>query len=228
MDEFDMRLSDFTSRQSLLIPTENIASVTVAILGVGGIGSNVAMTLASLGVSNFMLVDKDVVGGENIFPGHFPVSHIDMPKVYSIKDQLVSTFGIPDDRIVTHFGDIEDAEVKHDIVVIGTDTLPSRRRAYSRNNGRCHYWIDGRMGATLCSVYVVPRHNQQRRDAYEESMRGRGSTLPCGQKATSPITKGMIPAMIGQAIYDIVNDKEPPYWQLYDLRTNALIAVKNP
>ena len=44
---------------------------SVCVIGVGGIGSNAVHMLASMGITDFEVVDPDLVGEENIFPGFF-------------------------------------------------------------------------------------------------------------------------------------------------------------
>jgi tRNA threonylcarbamoyladenosine dehydratase len=60
---------DFTERTQLLIGASKanaLASARVCILGIGGVGSNCAISLARAGIGSFLLVDYDTVSVSNI------------------------------------------------------------------------------------------------------------------------------------------------------------------
>lgn len=53
-------------RQSDLVPAEKLSSLTITVIGVGSIGRQVALQLASLGTRRIQLVDFDRVELTNI------------------------------------------------------------------------------------------------------------------------------------------------------------------
>jgi sulfur carrier protein ThiS adenylyltransferase len=67
---------------------EKLKSARVAIAGVGGLGSNIAMMLARLGVGELLLVDHDIVEPSNLNRQHYGISHLGMKKAEAMKDQL--------------------------------------------------------------------------------------------------------------------------------------------
>ncbi|MCL2183697.1 MAG: sulfur carrier protein ThiS adenylyltransferase ThiF [Chitinispirillia bacterium] len=67
---------------------EKLKSAKVAIAGAGGLGSNIAVSLARLGVGELLLVDHDVVEPSNLNRQHFGISHIGMKKTEALKNQL--------------------------------------------------------------------------------------------------------------------------------------------
>lgn len=210
--------------------------LSVLIIGCGGIGSNAFHVAVSLGYQNFTLVDPDSIGEENIFPGFFPGDSYAFltpgaPGATSVKDKHKArwldfygdmTFGIEANHV-----EVSTAEaalngplvgLEWDVVIIGTDTLVSRRQIwqqYGRKIGR-QWWIDGRMGALLCSVYCLDTADPKAVAGYEETLEGQENDLPCGQKSTAMITKGWIPAFIGQNLADIANGRTPLALQRYD------------
>lgn len=61
----------------------------IHVIGVGAIGSNLAMQLARLGLSNIYIYDFDIVGDHNIPNQHFDFNQIGMPKVEATYDNML-------------------------------------------------------------------------------------------------------------------------------------------
>lgn len=60
----------------------------VAVAGLGGLGSNVAVALARIGVGKLLLVDFDVVEPSNLNRQHYDTRHLGMPKTQALTMQL--------------------------------------------------------------------------------------------------------------------------------------------
>lgn len=60
----------------------------VAIAGLGGLGSNIAVMLARIGVGQLLLVDFDVVEPSNLNRQSYYIGHLGMPKTLAMKRQL--------------------------------------------------------------------------------------------------------------------------------------------
>lgn len=67
---------------------EKMKTGSVAIAGLGGLGSAVAIMLARLGVGRLLLVDYDVVEPSNLNRQSYYVSHLGMKKTEALKLQL--------------------------------------------------------------------------------------------------------------------------------------------
>lgn len=67
---------------------EKISNAKVAVLGLGGLGSNICMALAKLGVGNMLLVDFDKVDITNIFRQNYRLSDIGEYKTDSTLKQM--------------------------------------------------------------------------------------------------------------------------------------------
>ncbi|WP_099188679.1 sulfur carrier protein ThiS adenylyltransferase ThiF [Tepidibacter mesophilus] len=65
---------------------KKIKKSTVAIAGLGGLGSNVAVSLARIGIGKLLLFDFDVVEPSNLNRQQYFVKHIGMNKTDAIKD----------------------------------------------------------------------------------------------------------------------------------------------
>ena len=60
----------------------------VAIAGLGGLGSNIAVMLARIGVGQLLLVDFDIVEPSNLNRQNYYISHLGLPKTVALKTQL--------------------------------------------------------------------------------------------------------------------------------------------
>lgn len=61
---------------------------SVAVAGLGGLGSNIAVSLARIGVGELFLVDFDIVEPSNLNRQCYYVRHIGMPKTDALTEQL--------------------------------------------------------------------------------------------------------------------------------------------
>lgn len=67
---------------------EKLKKSTVGIAGLGGLGSNIAISLARVGVGKLILVDFDLVEPSNLNRQQYYISHIGLKKVEAIKDVI--------------------------------------------------------------------------------------------------------------------------------------------
>ena len=97
--------------------SEKLKEAKVCILGLGGLGSNVAVLLARSGIGYLKLVDFDIVEASNLNRQQYRISHIGLKKTEAIKTIIkeinpfveVETLDIKVDRknIYSIIGDIE-------------------------------------------------------------------------------------------------------------------------
>lgn len=67
---------------------ERVKKAHVAIAGLGGLGSNIAVSLARIGVGKMTLIDFDVVEPSNLNRQHYRIEHIGMKKTQALKAQI--------------------------------------------------------------------------------------------------------------------------------------------
>ena len=65
--------------------SKKLKKTRVCILGLGGLGSNVAILLARSGIGYLKLVDFDIVEASNLNRQQYRISHINMKKVEALK-----------------------------------------------------------------------------------------------------------------------------------------------
>lgn len=69
---------------------EKLARIKIGIAGVGGLGSNVATSLARIGIKKFVIVDFDKVEKSNLNRQYFFLNQIGQYKVEALKSNLLS------------------------------------------------------------------------------------------------------------------------------------------
>ena len=80
----DLKEEDLLKRNVKGI-SEKLKKAKVCILGLGGLGSNVAVLLARAGIAYLKLVDFDIVEASNLNRQQYRISHIGMKKTEAIK-----------------------------------------------------------------------------------------------------------------------------------------------
>lgn len=89
---------------------EKLNHAKVAIAGLGGLGSNVAIALARIGVGHLHLIDFDRVDITNLNRQQYFMHHIGMYKTEALKEQLLEINPYLD--IVTDCVKVEDENIK--------------------------------------------------------------------------------------------------------------------
>lgn len=67
---------------------DKISGATVAICGLGGLGSNIAFSLARLGIKKLILIDYDRVDMSNLHRQQYRVDQIDIHKTEALRENL--------------------------------------------------------------------------------------------------------------------------------------------
>ncbi|WP_125115063.1 sulfur carrier protein ThiS adenylyltransferase ThiF [Agathobaculum sp. Marseille-P7918] len=68
---------------------QKLDRAAVGIAGLGGLGSNIAVFLARLGVGRLVLVDFDTVEVSNLNRQHYTMRDLGRPKADALRDQLI-------------------------------------------------------------------------------------------------------------------------------------------
>ncbi len=68
---------------------DKLLNTTVAICGLGGLGSNIAVSLARLGVGKLILIDYDKVDITNLHRQQYKAGQVGMEKAFALKNNLL-------------------------------------------------------------------------------------------------------------------------------------------
>ena len=83
-----MGLEDAMLARNVPGVNEKLKKGKIAIAGLGGLGSNIAVMLARTGIGKLLLVDFDVVEPSNLNRQHYNITHIGMSKTDALKSQV--------------------------------------------------------------------------------------------------------------------------------------------
>jgi len=148
-------------RQQELVPRERLAEVSATVIGVGAIGRQVALQLASIGIRRLQLIDFDDVDLTNVTTQGYLESEVGQPKVEATSkavlqiDPTIDVQGIRDRYRARH--------VVGDVVFCCVDSITARQAIWRSVGNRCRLFVDGRMlGEVIRVLAVTPTTNADR------------------------------------------------------------------
>lgn len=141
-------------RQQRLVPSDRLVDLTATIIGVGAIGRQVALQLASIGVRSIQLIDFDAVDETNITTQGYSARDVGQRKV----DATCSAVNQIDSDI--HVETIDDRfrsrHVIGEAIFCCVDSISARTAIWRSVNTACQFWADGRMlGETMRILCVA-------------------------------------------------------------------------
>lgn len=144
---------DRFERQSDLVPAEKLRSLTVTVIGVGAIGRQVALQLASLGVRQLQLVDYDRVEPTNITTQGYCKADLGQSKVEATARAV---------RAIDTEVDVEPVndrfrpgQTTGEVVFCCVDSISSRAAIWRALRDRCCFWCDGRMRGEVLRILTA-------------------------------------------------------------------------
>jgi len=148
-------------RQSTLLPMQRIFDSRVMVIGVGAIGRQVALQLASMGVRHLVLVDDDVVETHNVSSQGYPTDSIGRPKVDVTAEDCLRVN--PDAEPEPHAQRFSRSLIElPDVVFCCVDSIRDRQTIFHSVKFSAGLFIDGRMSAESLRVLAAwDRESQQ-------------------------------------------------------------------
>lgn len=89
---------------------EKVKQAYVAVAGLGGLGSNVAIALARTGIGNLHLIDFDEVEPSNLNRQQYLIKHLGMSKTEALKQQIEEIN--PYIHVIVHNTRVDDDNIK--------------------------------------------------------------------------------------------------------------------
>ena len=144
---------DRFERQSELVPAEKLRSLTVTVIGVGAIGRQVSLQLASLGVRHLQLVDYDRVEPTNITTQGYSIADLGQSKVEaSARAVRAIDTGIEVETVNDRF---RPGLATGEVVFCCVDSISSRSAIWRTLRNQCAFWCDGRMRGEVLRVLTT-------------------------------------------------------------------------
>ena len=135
----------------------------VDIVGVGAVGSKIAMEIAKLGVKTIHLWDADIVEAHNIANQDFYLEDIDTPKAVTCASRIKKATGIEPVAHETYIEEGMEVELG-DYVILAVDTMKARRDIFNnflKNNFTTEMVVEVRMGVEELRVYGFNPNKRQ-------------------------------------------------------------------
>jgi len=125
MDSVNNTLSDIYKRQCMI---DDLSSSSAMVIGIGGVGSWLALDLALIGVGTLVIVDPDTIEASNLNRKMFMIKQVGLKKVDAITSLISER---RPDTIVLTVDDYFDIALlkkyKVDYVFDATDSLATRK-----------------------------------------------------------------------------------------------------
>lgn len=144
---------DRFERQSDLVPAEKLRSLTVTVIGVGAIGRQVALQLASLGVRRLQLVDFDRVEPTNITTQGYCIADLGQSKVEATARAVRAIDA--DVKVETINDRFRPGRVTGEVVFCCVDSISSRAAIWRALRKQCLFWCDGRMQGEVMRILTA-------------------------------------------------------------------------
>jgi molybdopterin/thiamine biosynthesis adenylyltransferase len=157
---------NLTRHLSLLDPTK--LKSPIHIIGVGAVGSKIAMSLAKLGITDIHIYDFDKIEEHNISNQLFGLQHIAKSKVDATKEIVKEYTGI---ELHAHDVKVEAGQEFEGIVFFELDTMSGRKMLLDNCQWKpqIKLCIDTRMGADIMEVFsfnpCIPEELKQYRES---------------------------------------------------------------
>lgn len=125
----------------------------MTIIGIGGIGSPVAETLARMGF-DLIIYDSDPVGPENIGSQRYGFPDIGLEKAAVLKKRLEEQYRV---SVIAHQELFEGQDELSGIAVCGVDSLETRAEIWEsvKFNPLVPLYLDGRVGGERFKLFAL-------------------------------------------------------------------------
>ena len=154
----------------------------MTIIGAGGIGAPLALSLAKMGVKKMHIWDADVVNEENMGPQMYGPRHLGSLKVDALKNLLRGQ--APWCNVTVHKEFYTEASSNNsEVVITALDSLAARKGVWKTiDHDVCKLFVDPRMGAEVLTILsVVPKEDG---GWYAPTLEGEALEVKCTAKAT--------------------------------------------
>ena len=186
-------MTDRFQRQQTLVPQENLQALSASIIGVGALGRQVALQLASLGLPRLQLIDFDQVEVTNITTQGYLQRDLTLPKVAATARAIAEID--PTIQVETIADRYRPQIPLHPVVFCCVDSIASRAAIWRSAQHRTEFWCDGRMLGEVLRIITAadePSKAAYAATLFAPSEAERGSCTSRGVIYTAAIAAGLM------------------------------------
>ena len=136
-------MGDRFTRQAELVPHERLSQESVTIIGVGAIGRQAAVQLASIGARKITLVDFDHVDESNVTTQGYRHREVGIAKVEATRQAILEID--PTAQVQTIADRFRAKYPVSSSVFCCVDSVSGREAIWKVVQARVRWWCDGRM-----------------------------------------------------------------------------------
>lgn len=204
-------------RQLDLLP-EACLDQSIAIIGIGGIGSPTAYLLAKMGFKNITIIDPDTVELHNVSTQMYGLEDVGHTKVGALSKNIKRDIGT---SVLSTYG---KSTLYHgsDIVISCLDSMDERIKLWNKTmeitEDIPRWFIDGRMGLEFVRLYAFSPYDSKSTLAYEKQLypSSEALALPCTARAVAYNTF-FIASIIASIVVKIVKGEDVPFETMGDI-----------
>lgn len=157
---------DRYARQGALVPREAAATLRVTVIGVGAVGQQAALQLASLGAGRLQLIDFDRVEPTNVTTQGYRRRELGQLKVEATAAavaEIDSTIEV--ETLADRFRPQQEVG---EVVFCCVDSIAARAAIWKRLESRSSFWADARMRGEV--IRVLAAADEAGRAAYGRTL----------------------------------------------------------
>jgi len=153
MNAYGVGLGDRYSRQSDLLPSDLLRKHSIAVIGVGAIGRQVALQLSVMGAGPLTLIDGDLVTSVNLGSHGFCEGDVGKPKVQATAELIARLNSDVD--VVTQFRRFHRDADACDAVFCGVDSGEDRGHLFEAARDKVRFFVDARANGESLRLLTV-------------------------------------------------------------------------
>lgn len=205
-------------RQLEILP-EEMLNQSVAIIGLGGIGSPTAYMLAKMGMKNLTIYDFDEVDTHNISTQFYGLLDVGKFKTISLENRIRDELGMTVKAFPAKVQKIPST----DIVITAIDSMDERIKIFNATEEFPKWIIDARMGLEFCRIYAFSPFDMYAVEQYKKSLypSSEAEELPCSARAVVYNTF-FIGSIITSIVKKILVGEEVPFETMADIGKFAI------
>jgi len=209
-----MTRTTFRDRQASILPSQALKGASVAIVGLGTLGSWTALALAKMGVPKLTLWDGDHIEEHNAPLQFYLRTAAGLPKAQTLANSLRGHGA----RGITVRPMWNGDPIAAQVIVSAVDQWDLRRRLFMEAplRARTTHFIDLRAGREALLIYVANLSNVLHHHAYLDSLSRTPLALDCHEQGI--VYVGMrAGAEVAALVAGILRNQPVPFRQLVNL-----------
>lgn len=195
----------------------------ITIIGAGGIGSWVTLSLAKLGVHHLRVIDHDVISEHNLGTTPYIREQLHQKKVLALRE-IIRPYGVTITAVPRRYtgGKLP----KTDILISTVDSMDARRLLFRVvKTQKIPFFIDGRIGGENLRVYAIQPGDPADRKLYKSTLVPNHRIFPMRCFGQQVMDVGLaVTSLITRAVRQWVSQKT--YTQEIILKQDSLTLVQ--